>query len=96
METLRLIGYALRQRCKHDQNYALARWERWVLTAKCIVSLLVGQTVPECEAYREAVAVAYYDWAQTHSHEWGTGADGMVLVVARYGMGANTYSDGWP
>lgn len=96
METLRLIGYALRQRCKHDQNYALARWERWILTAKCIVSLLIGKTNIGYPANTAQVVVAYYDWHETHSHEWGTGADGMVLVVARYGMGAEGHSDGWP
>lgn len=96
METLRLIGFAIRQRSKHDQNYALSRYERWVLTAKCVVSLLLGWRLRWHPTYQEQVAVAYYDWRETYSSEWGRGGDGMVLYVARFGMGAEGHSDGWP
>lgn len=93
METLRLIGYALRQHCKHEQDYTLPWWDRWILTAKCIVSLLLGIVAPD--GYARTVTVAHFNWRRTFDGEF-SGAAGEVLLVARQGMGARVISDGWP
>jgi hypothetical protein len=94
---VRLIGLALQQRCRHEQDYLLSRWDRWWLTAKVIAAIVL-----RLDADRHAVqylsgcvTVANFDWRRTFDGEY-SGAAGSVLRVARYGLGYDVVSDGWP
>lgn len=92
-----LTGHALRHRCRFEQDWCLRRWERYWLTAKCVLAVWLGlDERAETERGGGGVGVACMNYSRTSSMEWGSGAEWDTLYVRHFGIGYDVRTDGYP
>ena len=73
-------SYAVRQRCRCEDDYSLNRLERWFYTVKALVCLLFNWRADLW--LQDRVTVAEFDWQEWSSMEWGRMVEWDMLVVS--------------
>lgn len=97
MSRLALLRLALAQHAQPEGDWLLSRAERWWMTGKTVLSLLILPRTKGSQDYRIGeVVVAIYDYHEWQSYEWGLMSGWNELTVRRHGFGWALRSDGAP
>lgn len=98
LEQKDMLKKSLKQRCKWEQNWSLPRWERFWLTFKVWVCIILNLKLNKRAEYDDRIVAAILDGG-TYSCEWGICGWEEDLYVGK-GLLRNWWydieRDGWP
>lgn len=91
-----MIRFAWTDRCQHERDWLLKRWENWFYAIKAIILLLLNKKM---ESNCGDIVVSYLKQELYYHHEWGEAGDLLGLTVGHGFFNNWHYSvieDGWP